>query len=115
MATASGLSIDTIRYYERSGLCPTIARGVDGKRNFSSKDAEWLTLLSSLRETGMPMSEMRRFAQLYRKGDATVSQRKTMLLEHSLLLEVRQAAVERCRELLAFKLDRYEELLGETA
>lgn len=52
------LSISTIRFYEKSGLCPFIERGADGKRAFSKTDADWLELLASLRATGMPMAGM---------------------------------------------------------
>lgn len=112
-AARSGLSVDTIRYYERTGLCPGIARGRDGKRDFSGENIAWLTLLASLRETGMPLKEMAAFAALYRQGDATVSARKIMLLAHRHRLEARRAALDRCAELLAFKLERYAEILGD--
>lgn len=113
-AQRSGLSIDTIRYYERTGLCPAILRGRDGKRDFSGKDIAWLTLLGSLRETGMPLKEMASFAALYQRSDQTVEARKTMLLAHNARLEARRGALDRCADLLAFKLGQYEEILGET-
>lgn len=72
-ASRSGLSIDTIRFYEKSGLLPSIGRGADGRRWFSSENVEWLVLLSSLRDTGMPMKTMQHFAELYRKGDTELS------------------------------------------
>lgn len=113
-AKRSGLNIDTIRYYERTGLCPNIARGGDGKRDFSGENLAWLTLLGSLRETGMPLKEMAAFAALYQQGNETVGARKTMLKAHSDRLEARRAALDRCADLLAFKLERYAEILGDT-
>ncbi|MGB3316645.1 MAG: MerR family transcriptional regulator [Albidovulum sp.] len=115
IATQSGLSIATIRYYERIGLCPAIARGADGQRRFMTKELDWLTLLASLRETGMPMAEMRDFAALYRAGDATVGGRKAMLLAHDRRLADRQAQIDRCRSLLAGKMARYDEIGGGKA
>lgn len=111
----SGLSMATIRYYKRSGLCPTIARGPDGNRRFQANDLHWLILLASLRETGMPMSEMREFAALYRAGDASVSARKAMLLAHRRRLEEREAQLLRCRALLEAKVSRYDEIIGGQA
>ena len=73
----SGLSADTIRYYEKSGLVPAINRGADGLRRFSAENVEWLTLLFWLRKTGMPMKEMQCFAELYRLGEATIPGRNT--------------------------------------
>jgi len=109
-AARCGLSIDTIRYYEKSGLTPAIARGSDGVRRFSPENVEWLTLLASLRQTGMQMAEMRRFAALYREGDAAIPQRRTLLLEHSDRLERRRTELDQCATLLAYKLQKYSEM-----
>lgn len=108
----AGLSISTIRYYEKSGLCPFIERGADGQRKFSNRDADWLALLASLRATGMSLAEMRRFANLYASGDVTIPRRKAALLAHRQSLELRQAELERCRRLLDRKLRGYDEIMG---
>jgi MerR family transcriptional regulator, aldehyde-responsive regulator len=112
-ASTSGLSIDTIRYYEKLDLLPKIARGSDRKREFSAETVEWLILLSSLRETGMPMERMRYFAQLYQRGNETLSERKAVLLDHAANLEKRRAALDRCAELLVYKIKRYDEMTEE--
>lgn len=112
-AARCGLSIDTIRFYERSGLLPAITRGSDGRRQFSSEDVEWLILLASLRNTGMPMKRMRRFADLYQQGKETIPERRLILSDHSAELEVRRAELDRCTELLYYKLQKYSEIEGE--
>ncbi|SFJ17013.1 MerR, DNA binding [Bosea sp. OK403] len=58
----------------------------------------------------MPMERMRYFAQLYQQGDETLSERRAVLLDHAAQLEKRRAALDRCAELLAYKLKRYDEL-----
>lgn len=113
VAAASGLSIEAIRYYERSGLCPPIPRGSDGNRVFTTESRDWLILLASLRDTGMPTRQMRHFATLYRAGNATVPERRRILLDHDARLDERQKALEDCRRLLAFKLKRYDEISAE--
>ncbi|MEM7209147.1 MAG: MerR family transcriptional regulator [Pseudomonadota bacterium] len=110
-AEKSGLSVDTIRYYEKSGIVPGVARGADGKRHFSPENIDWLTLLYWLRQTGMPLKTMRDFAQLYRGGNSTVAARKTILLEHAALLQKRRSDLDRCAEQLQHKIQIYEELL----
>ena len=111
VAERSGLSISTIRYYEKSGLCPAVMRGPDGNRKFSASDADWFLLLASLRETGMSLSEMRAFASLYAAGDETVRQRKAALEAHRDSLAERQADLDRCRSILERKLRKYDEIL----
>ncbi len=112
VAARCGLSIDTIRYYEKAGICTAIQRGADGKRRFSQENLDWLVLLASLRETGMPTREMKRFAGLYQRGDATVCERKEMLGDHQKHLELQQERLSRCRAILDHKLARYDEILG---
>lgn len=107
-----GLSTHTIRYYEKSGMLPEIERGSDGHRYFSQENLDWLILLASLRETGMPTKKMAHFAGLYRKGDSTIPERKKMLSEHEKHLELQQARLAKCRKLLIYKLKRYNKILG---
>ena len=113
VAKLTGLSVSTIRHYEKSDLCPFIQRGTDGKRRFSKTDADWLELLASLRATGMPMSQMRAFADLYALGDATIPKRKAALLVHRQSLEARQAELDRCRTILDRKLQKYDEIMKD--
>jgi len=112
-STRSGLSADTIRYYEKSGIVPAIDRGPDGLRRFSPENVEWLTLLYWLRKTGMPMKEMHRFAALYREGNSTVPERKALLLKHAERLKKRRAELDTCEEVLAVKLAAYRNIEGE--
>lgn len=111
VATRTGLSISTIRFYERTGLCPAVSRGRDGTRRFSGTDVEWFTLLASLRATGMPTSQMRAFAKLYAAGDKTIPERKAVLLAHRGSLQAKQAELERCNALLDRKLEIYDEIM----
>ncbi|CTQ62102.1 MerR family transcriptional regulator [Roseibium album] len=112
-ATISGLSADTIRYYEKSGLVPAIKRGPDRLRRFSPENIEWLTLLYWLRKTGMPMKEMRRFAELYRQGASSIPERKAVLLRHEVRLRERRADLDQCSKVLAYKIETYKKIEGD--
>lgn len=114
-ARASGLSTHTIRYYEASGMLPGVLRGTDGHRRFSPENVDWLTLLASLRDTGMPLKTMRHFAGLYRKGDVTVKDRKDILSAHDTYLHEQQVKLAACRALLEHKLERYDNIIGATS
>lgn len=106
-AAKSGLSADTIRYYEKRGMLPDINRGPDGHRAFSPRDIEWLTLLYWLRETGMSLSAMRRFTNLAKDGDAGLAERRQILLDHRDKLERQRKVLDRCDEVLAVKIASY--------
>jgi DNA-binding transcriptional MerR regulator len=66
-AELSGLSVDTLRYYEKEGLSlHTPERSASGQRRYSEEDVRWLGTLVMLRKTGMPIRDIRRFVDLYR-------------------------------------------------
>ncbi|MFC6486601.1 MerR family transcriptional regulator [Nitratireductor sp. GCM10026969] len=106
-AVKCGLSSDTIRFYDKSGMLPEISRGQDGHRHFTPKDVEWLTLLYWLRETGMSLSAMRRFTRLAKQGDDGLAERRQILLEHREELMRQRKALDRCDEVLAIKIASY--------
>jgi MerR family transcriptional regulator, aldehyde-responsive regulator len=103
-AQRSGLSLDTIRFHEKAGMLPAIARGNDGQRRFSQDHVDWLTVLFWLRKTGMQMKVMHRYAVLVHSGNLTITERKAILLEHGENLKQRREELSRCEELFAYKL-----------
>ena len=78
----TGFSLDTLRYYERIGLLDDIARNSGGQRVFTEGDVAWLRILRCLRDTGMPIQRMVRYAELARGGEETVPERLELLREH---------------------------------
>src|SRR6266851_2118723 len=64
-ARRTGVSVHTLRYYERAGLVvTTIDRTAGGRRRYQQQDLHWITLCTKLRATGMPIKTIRRYAQL---------------------------------------------------
>jgi len=78
----TGLSADTVRYYERAGLVPPVGRSAAGRRRWTDVDVKWLGLVHCLREAGMPIAEIAHFTTLLRRGDATVDERVALLRAH---------------------------------
>jgi DNA-binding transcriptional MerR regulator len=109
-AALSGLSGHTLRYYEREGLVHPIDRARSGHRRYSEWDVVWIEFLARLRATGMPIREMKRFAELRRAGAETVSARRALLDEHR--IEVRQRIAKLERDLIAIdeKVMVYEKM-----
>jgi DNA-binding transcriptional MerR regulator len=91
VADKTGFSLDTLRYYEKIGLLVSIARSSGGRRVFTEDDVAWLGILQCLRETGMPIADMLRYAKLARDGDHTMAQRLRLLEEHDRAVEERIA------------------------
>ncbi|GAA1377320.1 MULTISPECIES: MerR family transcriptional regulator [Catellatospora] len=108
----SGFSLDTLRYYERIGLLSEVDRTPGGQRVFSDDDLGWLGLLRCLRDTGMPINQMCRFAELARTGDQTVADRVELLRAHAEAVEEQMALLERQYGHLREKIRYYERELA---
>lgn len=91
----TGFSLDTLRYYERIGLLERVGRNAAGQRRFTQDDVGWLGTIRCLRDTGMPIAEMLRFAELVRAGDHTIRDRIALLEAHDRRV---QAQVDNLRE-----------------
>nr|BFD85838.1 hypothetical protein StreXyl84_52390 [Streptomyces sp. Xyl84] len=113
VAERTGLTHDTLRYYERAGLIERVGRTTGNQRRYEAADLAWLEFLLRLRETGMPIADMQRFARLRAQGEATVGDRLTMLREHRAELAARMRALRRSAGALDDKIDHYERLLHE--
>lgn len=107
VADRTGFTLDTLRYYERIGLVDGIARGPGGRRVFTDDNLAWLTTLRCLRDTGMPIADMLRYAQLVRDGDRTVTQRVTLLDEHDRKLGEKIARLRAEQRHIREKIARY--------
>ena len=82
VAEDTGLTAHTLRYYERAGLLPPVARNGGGHRRYTQDDVRFLVFLTRLRTTGMPIHQVRRYAELVREGPHTEGARRTMLEAH---------------------------------
>jgi DNA-binding transcriptional MerR regulator len=108
VAEKTGFSIDTLRYYERVGLLADIARTPGGQRAFTDSDVAWLGTLRCLRDTGMPIARMRRYAQLTRE-EHTKPERLRILEEHDAEVGRRIAELQTQREYIRSKIAWYRE------
>lgn len=109
-AARSGLSIDTLRYYERIGLVEPPARDSGGRRDYSDDDLTWLEFLTRLRTTGMPIRMMREYAQLRHRGTGTAARRRQILVDHRTGVRERIAELRACLDVLDYKIDNYEQV-----
>ena len=82
-AEQTGLTAHTLRYYERDGLMRTpVRRSASGHRAYDEADLAWITLISKLRATGMPIRDVKRYADLVRAGAGNEAERLELLRAH---------------------------------
>lgn len=96
----TNLGIHTLRYYEHEGLLAP-GRNSCNRRRYSEKDLAWVMFLKRLKDTGMPIKEIRRYAELRAEGNPTMQERMEMLSAHR---EALQKQIRQLRENMA-KLD----------
>lgn len=109
-ARRSGLSTDTIRYYERSELADPPARDSAGRRSYSDSDIDWLIFLTRLRTTGMPIRTVREYAVLRRAGITTAAGRQAILVEQRRAVAKQIADLLTCQEILDYKIENYDRI-----
>jgi DNA-binding transcriptional MerR regulator len=77
-----GVSQYTLRYYEKIGVLRPIKRLQNGYREFGEADIKWMEFVLRLKNTGMPIKNIIKYADLRSEGDKTKIQRKELLEEH---------------------------------
>jgi DNA-binding transcriptional MerR regulator len=110
-AEASGLTAHTLRYYERAGLLDPIGREAGGRRRYDDADLARIGFLTKLRATGMPIRQVREYAELLRAGEGNERERLALLEAHRDEVRERLAEMERHLELIDYKIDLYREKL----
>jgi DNA-binding transcriptional MerR regulator len=83
VAAETGLTVHTLRYYERDGLMlRAVDRTTSGHRRYTERDVDWIVMLTRLRATGMGIAELREYAGLCREGDGNERARLALLRAH---------------------------------
>lgn len=102
----TGLGIHTLRYYEHEDLIMP-ERNAANRRRYSEKDIVWIDFIKRLKDTGMPIREIKRYAVLRAAGDATLAGRMEMLIQHRQALGEQIARLQEHMAKLDDKIDFY--------
>ena len=105
------VSQDTLRYYERIGLIPPVARTAGGIRNYTESDIGWVETAVCMRNAGVPSEAWIEYVKLYQEGDATFEARRQLLQEQYDHLKEQKQQIEQTMKRLRYKISRYEKAL----
>jgi DNA-binding transcriptional MerR regulator len=107
-ARRTGVSVHTLRYYERAGLVVTeIDRTAGGRRRYRQLDLDWITVCTRLRATGMPIRSIRRYAELVAAGHGNEQERLELMEAHRVEVLARLAELQENLQLIEHKIDVY--------
>lgn len=109
----TGLSIHTLRYYEKIGLLKNIHRNQSGRRVYTKLDLEWLEWVKRLKSTGMPLEKMQDFAQFRLQGEQTLKQRQDLLIAHSVQLKQEIQRLKQEQSIVDYKIEVYAQKMLE--
>ena len=109
VAQKYGLTPDTLRYYERVGLLPTVRRSAGGIRNYSENDCRWVEYIRCMRSAGVSIETLAEYVKLFQQGAATTTARKQLLIEQRRQIVSRIDELNSALNRLDWKLDSYEE------
>ncbi|MGW5498722.1 MerR family transcriptional regulator [Streptomyces olivaceoviridis] len=113
VAERTGLSVHALRFYEREGLLVgPVQRSAGGRRRYTTADVDWLLICVKLRESGMLLADLKRFAELVRHGPGNEAERLQLLDAHQQRVEAQIQALEECRSVIAWKVGVYADHLA---
>lgn len=109
VAQKFGLTAHTLRYYDKEGLLPFVERTKSGNRIFTDADLNWVALICCLKDTGMPIKEMKTYSEWAMLGASTSEERKQMLTEHRLEVTRQIEKLQRNLKLIDEKIEFYND------
>ena len=111
VAQCTGVSIDTLRYYERVGLIHEVERLSNTHRCYKESDIQWIQFLLRLRATGASIQQMLAYVRLERLGESTLCERVALLKAHHEQVEAHIQHLQDYLVVLDSKITLYESTL----
>ncbi len=106
----TGVPASALRYYEKESILPFVERNDKGIRVYDDVNVEWIYFIRALRETDMPIREIKKYVALYMKGDATKEERRKLLLQHEENVEAKLSSQFEYLKRIKKKLVTYGEI-----
>ena len=106
----TNLTEHTIRYYDKEKLIPYLTRTESGIRQFSEDNLEWINLVCCLRDSGMPVTEIKEFIRICLSDTDLLDDKKALLLKHRTKILADIATLENSLSIINYKIDHYKEI-----
>jgi DNA-binding transcriptional MerR regulator len=116
-AEKMGVTVYTLHYYDKEGLLPFVDRNRNGARVFKDSDFGWLDTITVLKNTGMPIKQIRQYIEWAMEGDSTIARRFECIKKQKELVVKQLEELKSYAELLDYKEWYYEKAVaaGTTA
>lgn len=105
----AGVSADTLRYYEKIGLIPTVTRSNNGIRDYQDIDIKRIEFIKCMRRAGLPVKALIEYIELVQQGNQTIELRKEILKTHREQFISKIKELQETLDLINYKIQVYEE------
>lgn len=113
VAEKYGLSVPTLRYYDKEGLLPFVDRTESGQRCFKESDFELLCEIECLKKTGMSIKDIKQFIDWRMEGEETLENRLSLFQKQKDAVHRQIEEFNQQLEEIEFKIWYYEAMLQE--
>ncbi|MCM3714958.1 MerR family transcriptional regulator [Halalkalibacter oceani] len=110
VARLVNLPIPTIRYYETLGFIETPAKDARGYKMYRKQDVEYLRFIVHLRDTDMPLEQIKHYVHAYRLDDYSTCY--AILQEHEQKMQLELAKRQMILEKIQYKVSHFSKLKG---
>lgn len=103
------ISPDTLRYWEKVGAIPSVNRNKSGYRDYTIQDLDWISWTNCMRRAGVSVDNIVKYIKLFMEGDHTIPDRKKILQEQLVLIELKKNELQDTYDYLNKKISNYEQ------
>jgi len=109
VAKRTGIGVETLRFYERSGLLSQPARTEGGYRLYDAEALDTLEFIKRAQTLGFTLDEIKRIIAESRAGQSPCSEVREVVRQRLAELDERMAQMQRYRDELAATLNDWDE------
>lgn len=108
MAKIMQVQPSTLRYYDKEGLLPFVERSEGGIRMFKESDYEGLCIITCLKNSGMPLKDIKEFMNMVQRGDASIEERLQLIQKQKAAMEQQMENLRKIMRILDYKVWYYQ-------
>ena len=108
VAEIMGVSVPTLRYYDKEGLLPFIERKENGTRLFKESDLKTLEIISCMKKSGMPIKDIKVFIDMCIEGDSTLENRLDIFIKRKEVVKKQMEELNKIMDVIEHKISYYE-------
>lgn len=104
-----GLPISTIRYYDKKELIPNLKKDRLGIRQFSDDNLDIIQMIEHLKQSGMPLKNIKQFVDWRMEGESTLENRRDTVYQQRDNVKKEIKKLQSTLDILNFKCQFYDE------